>query len=460
LKSHQTDFSKGSVYRNILEVAIPMTLAQLLNLLYNVVDRMYIGRIPDAGALALTGVGICFPIIAMVSAFTHLFGNGGSPLCSMARGRGDIDEAEKLMGNTFSMLMLSAALVMVVGFVFYKPILYAFGASDMTFTYAADYIRIYLLGTPFVMISVGMNPFINSQGFGNIGMLTVLVGAVMNIVLDPLFIFVFGMGVKGAAWATVLSQMVAALWVLRFLTGKQAVLKLNKRSLVISWPRVGRITALGFPNFIMGFTNSLVQVTCNSTLQSYGGDIYVGVMTVLTSTREIISMPVSGLTSGAAPVMSFNYGEGTYDRVKKAIKFITVIAIVYMLIAWGIVSLIPEFFIRIFNSDPEMIARGVPSMHIYYFGFCFMGLQMAGQNVFVALGKAKKATFFSLLRKAFIVVPLTLLLPRLGLGVDGVFWAEPISNVIGGCACFFTMLATIMPELNGKTKPKKNIQKV
>ena len=437
-----------------------MTLAQLLNLLYNVVDRMYIGRIPDAGALALTGVGICFPIIAMVSAFTHLFGNGGSPLCSMARGRGDLEEAEKLMGNTFSMLLLSGAAVMVIGYLFYKPILYAFGASDITFGYAADYIRIYLLGTPFVMISVGMNPFINSQGFGNVGMLTVLLGAVMNIALDPLFIFAFDMGVAGAAWATVLSQMTAALWVLRFLTGKQAVLKLTRRSLVIGWRRVGKISALGFPNFVMGFTNSLVQVTCNSTLQSYGGDIYVGVMTVLTSTREVISMPVSGLTSGAAPVMSFNYGEGTYDRVKKAIKFITVVSIVYMLIAWGIVSLIPEFFIRIFNSDPEMIAKGVPSMHIYYFGFCFMGLQMAGQNVFVALGKAKKATFFSLLRKAFIVVPLTLLLPRLGLGVDGVFWAEPISNVIGGCACFFTMIATIMPELNGKKKEKENIQKV
>ena len=460
MKAHQTDFSKGNVYRNILEVAIPMTLAQLLNLLYNVVDRMYIGRIPDAGALALTGVGICFPIIAMVSAFTHLFGNGGSPLCSMARGRGDLEEAEKLMGNTFSMLLLSGAAVMVIGYLFYKPILYAFGASDITFGYAADYIRIYLLGTPFVMISVGMNPFINSQGFGNVGMLTVLLGAVMNIALDPLFIFAFDMGVAGAAWATVLSQMTAALWVLRFLTGKQAVLKLTRRSLVIGWRRVGKISALGFPNFVMGFTNSLVQVTCNSTLQSYGGDIYVGVMTVLTSTREVISMPVSGLTSGAAPVMSFNYGEGTYDRVKKAIKFITVVSIVYMLIAWGIVSLIPEFFIRIFNSDPEMIAKGVPSMHIYYFGFCFMGLQMAGQNVFVALGKAKKATFFSLLRKAFIVVPLTLLLPRLGLGVDGVFWAEPISNVIGGCACFFTMIATIMPELNGKKKEKENIQKV
>lgn len=447
MKTHQTDFSSGSVYRNILEVAIPMTLAQLLNLLYNVVDRMYIGRIPDAGALALTGVGVCFPIITMISAFTHLFGNGGSPLCSMERGKGNLEEAEKLMGNTFSMLLLSGALMMAVSYLFYEPVLYAFGASDITFPYASGYIRIYLLGTPFVMISVGMNPFINSQGFGSTGMLTVLIGATLNIALDPLFIFVFGMGVQGAALATVLSQMVSAIWVLRFLTGPKAVLHLKKSSLIVQWRRVKRITALGIPSFVMSFTNSLVQVVCNSTLQTFGGDLYVGIMTVLNSIREIISMPASGLTNGASPVMSFNYGEGAYGKVKKAIRFSTVACIVYMLAAWGILSVFPEFFIRLFNNDTALVTQGIPSLRIYYFGFCFMGLQFAGQSVFVALGKAKKATFFSLLRKAFIVTPLTLLLPRLGLGVNGVFWAEPISNLIGGCACFITMLLTILPEL-------------
>lgn len=448
MKVHQTDFSKGSVYRNILEVAVPMTLAQLLNLLYNIVDRMYIGRIPGVGTLALTGVGLCFPIITLITAFTLLFGNGGSPLCSMERGRGNKAEAEKLMGNTFTMLILTGVVLMVLGLLFYKPVLYAFGASDTTFPYAGEYIRIYLLGTLFVMISVGMNPFINSQGFGNMGMLTVLIGALLNIVLDPLFIFVLHMGVQGAALATILSQMCSAVWVLQFLTGKRAALRLKKEAMKIEWVRVQRIVALGISGFIMAFTNSLVQVVCNATLQTYGGDLYVGVMTVLNSVREIFTMPVMGLTNGASPVMSFNYGEKAYNRVKQAIRFVTIICVSYTFLAWGILKLFPEFFIRIFNNEPKLIEAGIPALHIYFFGFCFMALQFTGQCTFVALGKAKKATFFSLFRKAVIVTPLTIFLPRIAnLGVDGVFWAEPISNLIGGCACFITMLLTVLPEL-------------
>ena len=453
MKMHQTDFSKGSVYRNIMEVAAPMTVAQLLNLLYNIVDRMYIGRIPEVGTLALTGVGLCFPIITLVTAFTYLFGNGGGPLCAMERGRGNDDEAEKLMGNTFSMLLLTGAVLMVLGLIFYKPVLYLFGASDVTFPYAGEYIRIYLFGTLFVMISLGMNPFINSQGFGNIGMITVLIGAVLNILLDPLFIFVFQMGVQGAAVATVLSQFCSAVWVLRFLTGPKASLHLKRSAMRIRWKRVKDIMALGVSGFIMAFTNSLVQVVCNATLQVYGGDMYVGVMTVLNSVREIFTLPVMGLTNGASPVMSFNYGEKSFGRVKKAIGFVTVVCVSYTILAWGVLKLVPEFFIRIFNSEPELVARGIPALHIYFFGFCFMALQFTGQCVFVALGKSKKATFFSLFRKAIIVTPLTILLPGLtGMGVDGVFWAEPISNLIGGCACFITMLLTVLPELKEKNK--------
>lgn len=452
MKTHQTDFSHGSVYRNILEVAVPMTFAQLLNLLYNIVDRMYIGRIPEVGTLALTGVGLCFPIITLITAFTYLFGNGGAPLCAMERGRGNDEEAEKLMGNTFTMLLITGVILMVIGFVFYKPILYLFGASDVTFPYAGEYITVYLFGTLFVMISLGMNPFINSQGFGNMGMLTVLLGAVMNIVLDPLFIFVFGMGVRGAAVATVLSQFISAAWVLRFLTGKRAVLHLKKEAMKIQWRRVRNIMALGVSGFIMAFTNSLVQIICNATLQVYGGDLYVGIMTVLNSVREIFTMPVMGLTNGASPVMSYNYGERAYGRVKKAIGFITVVCAAYTLVAWGILQVIPEFFIHLFNSEPELVSKGVPALHIYFFGFVFMALQFSGQSVFVALGKARKATFFSLFRKVIIVVPLTILLPMLdSLGVDGVFWAEPISNLLGGCACFFTMLLTVLPELKNRT---------
>ena len=408
MQTHQTDFSNGNVYRNIMEVAVPMIIAQILNLLYNIVDRIYIGRIPEIGATALTGVGLCFPIITLITAFTYLFGNGGSPLCSMERGRGNEKEAEMLMGNTFVMLI---------------------------------YIKIYLLGTLFVMITLGMNPFINSQGFGNTGMFTILIGAVLNIILDPLFIFGFHMGVRGAAVATIISQFCSTVWVLRFLCGKKAVLHLKKSAFKISWKRVRDIVSLGMSGFFMAFTNSLVQVVCNATLQTWGGDIYVGVMTVLNSVRDIFTMPVHGLTTGASPVMSFNYGEKAYDRVKKAIKFITAVCVIYTLAGWGILKVMPEFFIRIF--------KGVPALHIYFFGFCFMALQFTGQSVFVALGKAKKATFFSLLRKAIIVVPLTILLPYVkGLGTDGVFWAEPISNLVGGCACFFTMLATVLPELN------------
>lgn len=448
MKAHQTDFSRGSVYRNIMEVAAPMILAQLLNLLYNIVDRIYIGRIPEVGTTALTGVGICFPIISLVSAFTYLYGNGGAPLCAMERGRGNEEEAEKLMGNSFFLLLVTGVVLLILGELFYRPVLYLFGASDATFVYAREYIRLYLLGTVFVMVSVGMNPFINSQGFGNMGMVSVLIGAALNILLDPLFIFGFRMGVKGAALATILSQLCSAVWVMWFLTSKKAVLKLKISCMRLEAARVKRILGLGVSGFIMSFTNSLVQVVCNATLQTYGGDIYVGVMTVLNSVREICTLPVQGFTNGASPVMSFNYGEKAFERVKKAIWFVTAVCVSYTVLIWGALRLAPAFFIRIFNDSPELLEKAVPSLHIYFFGFCFMALQFTGQSVFVALGKSRRATFFSLLRKAFIVAPLTVLLPRVAnLGVDGVFWAEPISNLIGGCACFITMLCTILPEL-------------
>ncbi len=446
--SHQTDFSGGSVCRNILEVALPMILAQILNLLYNIVDRIYIGRIPETGTTALTGVGLCFPLITLISAFTQLFGNGGAPLCAMERGRGDKKEAEQIMGNAFALLLTAGVVLMGIGYVFHRPILYLFGASDQTFPYAAAYIRIYLAGTLFVMISVGLNPYINCQGFGSTGMLTVLIGAVLNILLDPLFIFVFKMGVRGAAAATILSQFCSALWVLRFLTGKRAELHLKKECMRLKASRVKAITSLGVSGFFMAFTNSLVQIVCNMTLESWGGDLYVGIMTVLNSVREIFTMPVTGFTNGASPVMSFNYGEKAFKKVKKAIVFCTVVCVSYTLIAWLILKVRPEFFIKLFNNDPDLVEKGVHSLHIYFYGFCFMAFQFTGQSTFVALGKAKRATFFSLLRKAFIVVPLTILLPRFrGLGVDGVFWAEPISNLVGGTACFITMLVTVLPEL-------------
>ena len=438
------DFGTGSVERNIINMAVPMTVAQVLNLLYNLVDRMYIGHIPGASSLALTGVGITFPVISMITAFASLYGMGGAPLCSMARGKKDYEKARRIMQDAFWMLVITGILLTIVGFLIEKPLLYALGASDVTYPYASAYLKIYFIGNLFVMIGLGMNPFVNAQGFGTTGMVTVGLGALINILLDPLFIFVFHLGVQGAAAATVLSQLASAIWVVLFLMGKKPMLRLSLRWQMPDWNLVRQIVTLGMANFIVNFTNSLVQVVCNRQLQVYGGDLYVGVMTVLTSVRDVATMVVHGITSGAQPVISFNYGAGLKARVKRGIRFMTVVCIVYTCIVWVLTLAFPEVFIRMFNSEADLVAAAVPSMHLYFFGFCFMALQFAGQSTFQALGEARYAITFSIFRKVVIVVPLTILLPLIpALGLKGVFIAEPISNVVGGCACFFTMLAVI-----------------
>ncbi|RHP31950.1 MATE family efflux transporter [Lachnotalea sp. AF33-28] len=444
----KNDFSRGSVIKNILNLALPMTLAQLVNVLYNIVDRIYIGRIPDNATLSLTGLGLCLPMITIVIAFANLFGMGGAPLCSIARGRGDLNEAEHIMGNSFALMLGTGIVLTALGLLFKKPLLYLFGASDSTFPFADEYITIYLCGSVFVMLGLGMNSFINSQGFGRVGMMTVCLGAAANIVLDPIFIFVLKMGIQGAAIATVISQFLSAAWIVAFLCGKKTILKLKPACFRLKARRVREIIGLGLSGFTMAITNSGVQIMCNASLQFYGGDLYVGVMTVINSIREVISMPVNGLTNSAQPVMGFNYGAKEYGRVRTAIKFTSATCIIYTTVAWLLLYLFPEFFIRIFNNDADLVMAAIPSIHIYFFGFFMMSLQFAGQSVFVALGKSKYAVFFSLLRKAFIVIPLTLLLPRiLGLNTTGVFLAEPISNFIGGAACFITMLLTVWPEL-------------
>lgn len=452
----KNDFSQGSIVKNILKLAVPMTFAQLINVLYNIIDRIYIGRIPENATLALTGLGLCLPIISMVIAFANLFGMGGAPLCSIERGRGNEEEAERIMGNSFILMLISGAVLTVLGLWWKRPLLYLLGASDATLPYAEAYVTIYLLGSVFVMVGLGMNSFINAQGFGNIGMLTVLLGAVSNILLDPLFIFVLKLGVQGAAWATVISQGLSAWWIIRFLRGKRTILKLQKRSFRLEQKRVLGIVGLGLSGFTMSVTNSFVQMMYNANLARFGGDLYVGIMTVVNSVREVISLPVQGLTNSAQPVMGFNYGAGEYGRVKKAVVFISVVAIVYTTAAWSLVHGFPEFFIRIFNQDEELVAAGIPAMQIYYFGFFMMSLQFSGQSVFVALGKSKNAVFFSIFRKVVIVVPLIVILPSwFGLGTDGIFMAEPISNFIGGMACYGTMLCTVWPELSRKAKEGK-----
>ena len=308
----QSDFSKGSVGRNILVQAVPLTIAQLIQLLYNIVDRIYIGHLPGSDGMALTGIGLIFPIVALVTAFTNLFGMGGAPLFSIARGEGEEGKAARIQGNTATLLILSAVGLTALCYLFKRPILFAFGASDATYGYADEYLTIYLAGTIFAMFGAGMNFFISAQGFPKIGMFTTILGAVLNIGLDPLFIFVFHMGVRGAALATILSQAVSALWVLRFLTGKKALLPLKRPCLRLQAPIVRRMTALGMSGFIMSATNCLVQVVCNVTLKLYGGDLYIGVMTILNSVREVLSLPVMGVTNGAQPVLGYNYGAKAY----------------------------------------------------------------------------------------------------------------------------------------------------
>lgn len=443
----KNDFSKGPMWKCIAAQAAPLMLAQLVQLLYNIVDRIYLGHLGDQNSLALTGVGLVFPIVTLITAFSALFGMGGVPLFSIARGEGKEEKARNIMGNSFALLLVGAAVLTAFGYLFSKPILFAFGAGEESYVYAREYLRIYLAGTVFTMISAGMNGYINAQGFPKIGMLSVVVGAATNILLDPVFIIWFDMGVSGAALATVISQAVSAAWVLRFLFGGKPDISLSSKTVRIDRAVTKEICRLGTSNFVMSGTNCLVQVACNSTLQAYGGDIFIGVMTVTNSVREIFHLPVSGLMGGAQPVISFNYGAGAYGRVKEAIRFNTVIGVTYTMISWLFVVLFPEFWFRIFSDDLTLMQTGVPMLRIYFFGFVFMSLQFAGQSVFQALGDAKHAIFFSLLRKAFIVVPLTLLLPAVGFGVKGVFLAEPVSNIIGGLTSYLTMRATVFKKL-------------
>ena len=422
-------------------MAIPMTMAQLVNILYSVVDRMYLGHIPGSGQLELAGLGLSLPIISIIMGFANLCGMGGGPLCSIHRGRGEDKEAERVLGNSFVLLVIFGVGIPLLFLPFREPLLYFFGASNATYPYAQEYITIYLLGTPFVMVGLGLNPFINAQGFARRGMMTVLLGAVVNIVLDPVLIFGFDLGIRGAAWATVIAQAVSAAWVLKFLTGRKAILRLRTDCMPLAWPRVRRILGLGLSGFFVNLTNSLVQVVCNKTLFFYGGDLYVSVMTVINSIREVTFMGVQGITNGAQPVLGYNYGAECYQRVRQGIRFTVAATVGYAALIWAAAMLVPGVLIRIFNDGPELLAAGIPAMRIYFCMFVVMSLQMVSQAIYVALGCSKSAIFFSLLRKAIINAPLTVLL-AIPLGTTGVFVAEAISQLIGGLASSLTMYFT------------------
>lgn len=447
------DFSTGNIYEHLIKLAIPMTFAQLIQVMYSVVDRIYIGKIPNVSSLALTGLGLTFPIITIVNAFTNLYSTGGAPLCSIASGEKNRKLAKDIMDNTYSLFMLTSIILLIFCYIFLEKLLYMFGASENTLPYAKEYLLYYLIGTPFAMISTGMNRFINIQGYAKIGMFTILIGAVINIILDPIFIFIFDMGIKGAGIATVISQFISAMWVIIFLKNKENPIYLDIKKLKLDIKITKDIVKLGMSGFIVSITNGVVQVAGNITLQNYGGDIYIGIMTILSSIRDILSLPVQGLTNALQPVVGYNYGAKKYNNIKKSIIFITSISIIYMVIAWGIIISFPEFTIRIFNSNMEIIEKGKLSLNLYFFGFFMMALQFCGQATFVALGKFKQSIFFSVFRKIIIVVPLTFYLPRiLNLGVKGVFLAEPVSNLIGGIACFSTLLVTVNKILKNENK--------
>lgn len=443
----KNDFENGKVSVNIIMQALPLMAAQFVHLLYNVVDRIYIGHMPVNGSLALTGVGLAFPITTLTAAFTNLFAYGGMPLFAMARGAGKHERAEKILSQTAGMLVYSSLILSVVFFLFRRQILYLFGASDASFVFADAYLRIYLFGTLFSMIATGLNGFINAQGYPQAGMMTIVIGAVINLILDPVLIFGLNMGVSGAALATVISQIVSAVWAVSFFFSKRSEYRI-RTELMRPDPGILKETIpLGTAGFIMQGTNSLVQIICNVTLRAYGGDLYVGIMTVLNSVREILQLPANSISQGGQPVLSYNFGARRHSRVKAGIRFITIAGLIYTAAAWALVLLFPSQLMGIFTEDTAMIEAGRSSMILYFFGFVFMSFQSGGQVTFTAMNCSKRAIFFSLFRKVIIVVPLTLLLPRLGFGTDGVFLAEPVSNVLGGLACFITMYLTVYRKL-------------
>lgn len=413
----------------IFSLGLPAVAAQLINVLYNIVDRIYIGNIPNYGDLALTGVGVTLPIILIISAFAAFAGMGGAPLASIELGKKNVEEAEKILGNSLSMLLVLSAILTSTFILFKEPMLYAFGASDNIINYSLDYITIYLYGTIFVQLALGLNTFISAQGYAKTAMISVVIGALINIVLDPIFIFGFDLGVKGAAIATVISQAVSALWILRFLLFGNGVLKIKKSKMKLSKKTVLTIISLGISPFVMQSTESLVSITLNSGLQNYGGDLYVGSMTILMSIMQLIVMPINGFAQGAQPIISYNYGAGNYDRVRETFKKLLIITFSLSSLWCALTFLIPGIFARMFTQSPELIAITSKVMPIFFAGIFIFGVQISCQSTFLALGEAKISLFLALVRKIFLLIPLALVLPKF-FGVKGIYFSEPIADII------------------------------
>ena len=439
----------------IFSLALPTALAQLVNMLYNIVDRIYVGHIPGSGSLALAGLGVTYPIIVLITAFSNLIGMGGAPRASVAMGRGDYKTAERILGNCITLLIALSVVLSVVFTLYGEPVLMAFGASENTLPYAMAYLRIYLMGTVFVQFTLGMTPFITNQGFAKTSMATTCIGAVCNIVLDPIFIFGFGMGVEGAAIATILSQAVSAVWVLIFFTGKRSVLRIRRENLLPDRAILALVLSLGVSPFLMTATECLIQLVFNTGAATYGGDSAVAIMSILFSVAQIANLPVQGFCQGAQPVVGYNFGARKLDRVRQAFKIMLAVSMGVTTLVVGAVELAPQLFLGLFSSDAALIAMGTAPVRIYMLGFFFMGAQLACQQTFLGLGEAKISMFIALLRKVILLLPLALIIPRafgaLGLNqLVGLYVAEPVSDLISASTCTILFFAIEWKKLNPK----------
>ena len=435
--------------RLMFSLAVPSVAAQLINVLYNIVDRIYIGHIPEYGDVALTGVGVTFPILTMISAFSAFAGMGGAPLASIQLGKQNKQKAEQILGNSAGLLVLCAVILTVFFSVFKTPILYAFGASDATITYARDYITIYLIGTIFVQLALGLNAYISGQGEAKIAMFSVLIGAVLNICLDPVFIFLFHLGVRGAALATIISQAVSAAWVVRFLTSEKSVMRLTFKNMHLNGATIKMIAGLGISPFIMQSTESLVTITLNTGLQKYGGDLYVGSMSILMSIMQLITIPVQGITQGIQPVISYNYGAGNIDRVKATLKRMILVCLSGTLVLAGVAIFFPEVYTGLFTNNKELLELTCKVMPVYFLGISIFGIQCACQTSFISLGQAKVSLFIALLRKIILLIPLAIILPKF-MGVMGIYRAEPVADTISVLATSVVFVITMKKVLRNK----------
>ncbi|MCI7041973.1 MAG: MATE family efflux transporter [Lachnospiraceae bacterium] len=454
MQDKEKKMATEAIGKLMISMAVPSIIAQIINILYSIVDRIYIGHIKGVGMEALTGVGVTFPIITLISAFSAFVGAGGAPLAAIWLGKGDRKRAEKILGNGVTLLVFFTVILMAFFYAFQKPLLYLFGASNATIGYAVSYISIYLAGTIFVELALGLNAFIISQGQSRTAMMAVLLGAASNIILDPIFIFALGMGVKGAAYATVISQALSALWTVGFLISRKSSLTIKWQAMKPDFPVIGNVMALGISPFIMRATESLISIVLNNGLQKYGGDIYVGSLTIMQSVMQMYSAPLGGFTQGVQPIISYNFGAGNFDRVKKLYRSMITVCFLFAAMATVLVMIFPGFFAGMFTNDAQLIALVEKMMPIFMCGMLIFGLQQGIQPTFLALGQAKLSLFIAIFRKVILLVPLALVLP-LKFGVMGIYYAEPVSDVLSA------VTATVLFLLNiKKIVSKETLQKI